>query len=91
MEGSNKTAPMEQWKKKFTGGLWAVDHILRFILSMANSMDPTVPPSRICIRVIFVLRIRHQGDNFGGEAGVACHRGARGMSHMIFAQLARKE
>jgi len=24
----------------------------------------------------------------GGEAGVACHRGARGTSHMIFAQLA---
>lgn len=53
--------------------------------------EPWEKSKLICIRVISVLRIRHQGDSLVGEVGVACHRGARGTSDMIFAQLAGKE
>jgi hypothetical protein len=74
---------MEDSKNRLREGLCAV-------IFFGASCQWQIPWTNLYPRYL-VLRIRHQGDSFVGEAGMACHRGARGTSHMIFAQLARKE
>jgi hypothetical protein len=92
MEGSKKTAPLNHGKKQIAGGVGRSKSYSSMHPANGRFHGPNCPSFlEIRIRVIFVLRIRHQGDSLVGKAGVACLRGARGTCHMIFAQPARKE